>query len=100
MLNVVSMNDVDAFFGIHVWTFLPSGIIGVRNDPLLASANGFKALIHRGGGHTAQPNQAVGPIVISREANLLKPAVASVKGLKAGATFNFIPETSEAWSRR
>ncbi len=102
-----AVDDVDAFFGIHVWSSLPSGVIGIREGPLLASADAFRVIVRGRGGHAAQPNQAVDPIVISadlinayqkiisREINPLKPAVVTVASLKAGTTFNVIPETSE-----
>ncbi len=102
-----AVNDVNAFFGIHVWASLPSGTIGIREGPLLASADAFQVIIKGRGGHAAQPNQAVDPIVIaadminayqkvvSREVNPLKPAVITVASIKAGTTFNVIPEEAE-----
>jgi len=102
-----AVDDVDAFFGIHVWASLPSGAIGIREGPLLASADAFKVIIHGRGGHAAQPNRAVDPVVISadlinayqkvvsREVSPLKPAVVTVSSLRAGTTFNVIPDSAE-----
>lgn len=101
------INDVDAIFGIHVWAESESGLIGIREGPLLASADAFKIFIKGMGGHAASPHEAKDPItiasdlinvyqkIISREVNPLEPAVLSVTSIKAGTTFNVIPETLE-----
>ncbi len=103
------LDDVDAIFGIHVWAELPSGTIGIKEGPLLASADAFKATIRGKGGHGAVPHMSIDPIVvaidianayqkiISREINPLDPAVISVTKIVAGTTFNVIPETAELW---
>ncbi|NJE08127.1 amidohydrolase [Thermococcus sp. M39] len=103
------LDDVEAIFGIHVWAELPSGTIGIREGPLLASADAFKATIRGKGGHGAVPHMSIDPIVvaidianayqkiISREINPLDPAVISVTKIVAGTTFNVIPETAELW---
>ncbi len=103
------LDDVDAIFGIHVWAELPSGTIGIKEGPLLASADAFKATIRGKGGHGAVPHMSIDPIVvavdianayqkiISRETNPLDPAVISVTKIVAGTTFNVIPETAELW---
>ncbi len=103
------LDDVDAVFGIHVWANLPSGKIGIKEGPLLASADAFKVKIKGKGGHAAMPNFSIDPVVvaadlinsyqkiITREVNPLQPAVISVTYLKAGTTFNVIPEEAEMW---
>ncbi len=101
------LDDVDAIFGIHVWASLPSGKIGIREGPLLASADAFRVYIKGKGGHAAMPNLSIDPIVVvadlinayqkvvSREVNPLEPAVVSVTYVRAGTTFNVIPEDAE-----
>ena len=103
------LDDVDAVFGIHVWVELPSGTIGIKEGPLLASADAFRAIIKGKGGHGAAPHMSIDPIavavdivnayqkIISREVNPLDPAVISVTKIMAGTTFNVIPETAELW---
>ena len=97
------LNDINAFFGIHVWSLLPSGKIGIRSGPLLASADAFKIEIKGKGGHGAAPHLSVDPIVVasdlinayqkivSREVDPLDSAVVSVTSIRAGTTFNVIP---------
>jgi len=101
------LDDVDAVFGIHVWAELPSGTIGIRSGPLMASADGFKTTIKGKGGHGAMPHSSIDPIaasvdlvnayqkIISREIDPLQPAVISVTSINAGTTFNVIPEKVE-----
>jgi amidohydrolase len=103
------LDDVDAVFGIHVWADLPSGVIGIKEGPLLASADAFKVTITGMGGHAAVPNFAIDPIavafdlgnayqkIITREVDPLEPAVISVTRLNAGTTFNVIPQKAELW---
>ncbi len=103
------LDDVDAVFGIHVWADLPSGVIGIREGPLLASADSFRVKIEGMGGHAAVPQYAIDPIavafdignayskIISREIDPLEPAVISVTKVEAGTAFNVIPEYAELW---
>jgi amidohydrolase len=101
------LDDVNAIFGLHVWAALPSGKIGIKEGPLMASADAFKVTIRGKGGHAAMPNLSIDPIVvaadlinayqkiITREVSPLEPAVISVTYIKAGTTFNVIPEEVE-----
>ena len=101
------LDNVDAIFGLHVWAGLDSGLIGIKNGPLLASADFFKIFIEGVGGHGASPHEARDPIplavdlvnayqkIITREVDPLEPTVLSVTSIKAGTTFNVIPETLE-----
>ncbi|MFA4701216.1 carboxypeptidase CpsA [Pyrococcus kukulkanii] len=101
------LDDVDAIFGIHVWADLPSGVIGIKPGPLLASADAFKVTIKGKGGHGAYPHYTVDPVAIAvelvngyykipvREIDPLEPVVISVTSIKAGTTFNVIPEEAE-----
>ncbi len=102
-----AVDDVDAFFGIHVWASLKTGLIGVREGPLLASADAFRVVVKGKGGHAAHPELAIDPVVIasdlvnlyqrivSREVGALNPAVITVASIKAGTTTNVIPEEAE-----
>ncbi|WP_461865892.1 carboxypeptidase CpsA [Thermococcus sp.] len=101
------LDDVDAIFGIHVWAELPSGTIGIREGPLLASADAFRVVIKGRGGHGAVPQFANDPIpaamdiaqafykILVREVDPLEPVALSVTSIQAGNTFNVIPEKAE-----
>jgi len=101
------LDDVDAIFGIHVWAELPSGIIGIKSGPLLASADAFRVLIKGKGGHGAAPHFSIDPIpaaadavlalqrIVAREVDPLESAVVTVGKIQGGTAFNVIPQYVE-----
>lgn len=94
---------VDAVFGLHNWPDYPAGDFAVRTGPLMASSNTFTLTIHGKGGHGAQPNHTVDPImtavqiaqgwqtIISRNKPPSEAATLSITRIEAGNTFNVIP---------
>lgn len=102
------IDDVDAMFGMHVWIELPSGTIGIREGPFLASADAFRIVVRGKGGHGAAPHMARDPVaalfdmgnaiyrIITREIDPLEPAVVSITKVEAGSAFNVIPEEAVA----
>ena len=102
-----AIDGVDAIVMLHGWPHLPSGQIGVRTGPAMASADTFSLTVHGKGGHAAYPQNTVDPILVgvqivtalqtlvSREISPLLPCVVSVTKFNAGTAFNVIPETSE-----
>ncbi len=104
MVESGALDDVKAFFGIHVWSMLPAGVVGIKEGPMMAGADAFTIKVKGMGGHGAQPHEAVDPIppacdivnalhrIVSREVPALQPAVISVTMVKGGTTFNVIPE--------
>ncbi len=107
MIKGGALEGVNAIFGIHVWSELPSGVIGIREGPFLAGAGEFHVKIKGKGGHGASPHETVDPIVVASQAVLafqtivsrnvepIKPAVVSVGAIHAGTAFNVIPEEAE-----
>lgn len=101
------LDDVDAIFGIHIWAELPSGLIGIKDGPLMASADAFRVTLKGKGGHGAIPHMSIDPItaaadlvnayqkIISREIEPLQAAVITIGSVQAGTAFNVIPETVE-----
>jgi len=89
---------------LHGWPNLPVGQIGVRNGPVMASADGFTLTIKGKGGHGAYPHDTIDPIVagaqivsalqtiVAREVSPVAPAVVSVTTFHAGTAMNVIPE--------
>ncbi|HUP01806.1 MAG TPA: amidohydrolase [Gemmatimonadota bacterium] len=100
--GVLADPPVDAALGLHLWTNLPVGTVGLNPGPLMAGASEFRLTIAGSGGHAALPHQAVDSVVvashivvalqtlISRETNPLEPAVVSVGSIHGGTTFNVI----------
>jgi amidohydrolase len=101
------VDDVDAIVMLHGWPNLPVGQIGVRNGPVMASADGFTLTLKGKGGHGAYPHDTIDPIVagaqivsalqtiVAREVSPTAPAVVSVTTFHAGTAMNVIPERAE-----
>ena len=97
------LDDVDAIFGLHVWQELPSGIIGSRKGPILASSDEFTITIKGKGGHAASPHQTFDPTsvlvdiynaiqkIVSREINPIEHVVITSPVFKGSDAFNIIP---------
>jgi amidohydrolase len=103
MIEEGVLEGVDAALGLHVWTGLPSGEVGVVAGALMASAATFEARITGRGGHGAMPQETVDPVylatqlvqawqgLVSRATSPLEPAVITVAAIQAGEAFNVIP---------
>ena len=98
----------DAIFGLHVTSMLPSGILGVRAGPAMASSDSFRTTIAGRQTHGAMPWRGVDPIVtaaqvvlglqtiVSRQVDLTRePAVVTVGAIKGGVRENIIPDMVE-----
>ncbi|WP_119300691.1 M20 aminoacylase family protein [Dongia deserti] len=82
----------------------PFGQVVIYDGAVAASADQFEIAITGRGGHAATPHFAIDPIPIAarlilaleaipgREIEAAKPAVVSVTQMRAGRTFNVIPE--------
>jgi amidohydrolase len=94
-------------YGMHNWPGLPAGQFASRVGPMMAATDQFEIAIEGRGGHAAQPNKTVDPVVLgsqivgalqtiaSRNADPIKSVVVSVTQFHAGSAFNVIPQT--AW---
>jgi amidohydrolase len=103
MIAAGALADVEAIFGIHVWTNLNTGQLGTRVGPFMAAVNPFSIVIRGKGGHAAMPDQCIDPVVaaaevvvalqtvVSRSIAIAEPAVVSVTQLQAGTADNVIP---------
>ncbi|MFH2202698.1 MAG: amidohydrolase [Elusimicrobiota bacterium] len=102
--GILKNPKVDAALALHVWSDLPSGVIGIRRrDASFAAAQRFDLTITGPGGHGAAPHLCADSIlaaaefvtsvqsVVSRRVNPLKPAVVTVGSLHAGSRSNIIP---------
>ncbi len=98
----------DAIFGLHVTSRLPTGVIGYKAGPTMASSDSFRITVHGRQTHGAMPWSGVDPIVaaaqvvmglqtiVSRQIDLTQePAVVTVGVIKGGVRENIIPESVE-----
>lgn len=96
--------DVNAALGIHIWTPLKSGTIGIQAGGVMASLDVFKIVVRGRGGHTGYPESAVDPLLAAssivlesqriqtREISLMKPTVIVFGKITGGTKYNIIPE--------
>lgn len=94
----------DAVFGVHLWTALPLGTLGVAPGAVMAAVDEFRIDVTGAGGHAASPHEARDPVlaaahvvtalqsVASRRLSPLQPVVVSVTSIHGGSAFNVIPD--------
>lgn len=104
--GVLGDPDVEAAFGLHLWTPMPVGGVAVTAGPFMAAADEFELVVHGRGGHGAYPHQTVDAVVVgshivtalqtlvSRNASPMQTAVVTVGTFHAGSNFNIIAETA------
>jgi len=98
----------DAMFGLHVFSTLQAGQIGVRSGPLMAASDKFTIKVHGVQTHGSRPWGGVDPIVaaaelvssaqavVSRRTDIAKlPAVLSFGSIHGGIRYNIIPDQVE-----
>ncbi len=103
--GVLENPKVDAIFGLHIQSLLPSGQLAYRSGGLMASVDGVDIKVKGRGAHGATPWDSVDPIVISaqiitglqtiisRQTELTKAgAVITIGSIHAGIRRNIIPE--------
>ena len=96
----------DAVFGMHNWPGLKVGQFAVAGGPVLAGSNEFTITISGKGGHAAQPDACVDPVlvathvvqalqsIITRNKRPTDAAVISVTQIHTGEAYNVIPDTA------
>lgn len=103
--NVFGDSKPDAIFGLHVFSTLQAGQIGVRGGPLMAASDRFTLTVKGRQTHGSRPWGGVDPIVaaadlvgsaqaiVSRRTDLARlPAVVTFGTVHGGIRFNIIPD--------
>ena len=98
----------DAVFGLHVFSTLQVGQIGLRQGPLMAASDRFTIKLKGRQTHGSRPWGGIDPIVaaadmigsaqaiVSRRTDIAKlPAVVTFGTIKGGIRFNIIPDDVE-----
>ncbi len=106
MIEEGVLEGVDAALGLHIWTPMPSGEVGVVAGPFMASSAEFEITVRGRGGHAALPHQTVDSVlvgsqivlalqsIVARNLSPLDPAVVTVSAFHAGEAFNVIPDAA------
>ena len=105
--GVLEDPHVDACFGQHLMSPIPTGFVASMPGPIQASADSFKVTVQGKGGHGAMPHETIDPImvatdmisglrtILARNIDPLEPVVVSVCAIHSGKAFNVIPDTAE-----
>lgn len=104
MIEDECLAGVDVIYGVHVWSSLPVGTIGIIEGDAMAAGDKFEIEIIGKGGHGAKPQSTVDSLVVgtqvvnnlqnivSRRIDPYKPAVLTVGTFQAGQAFNVIAD--------
>lgn len=106
MLEAELLPDLplERIYALHVFPYLPSGTLGMRQGPMCAAADMFEVEISGHGGHAARPHETTDVVfvashviqalhhIVSRRINPLHPAVLSIGHIEGGHAANVIPE--------
>lgn len=105
--GVLEDPKVDAAFGIHLWTPLKSGVVGLSEGPVMAALEEFELEICGKPGHTGSPHTALDPIIASsniiqtiqsiqtREIDPLNPITIMIGKINGGTGRNIIAQKVE-----
>lgn len=96
------LDDVDAIFGLHLFSDMDTGLISLEAGPRMAQTDRFFLTFHGKGGHAGKPHQCVDATVmaadfvmslqtiVAREIDPLEGAVVTVGSFHSGSQYNII----------
>lgn len=99
------MSEVDAAFAMHVSPLIPTGRIGTKPGPFMASYDDFTIEILGRGGHASMPHDCIDPVPIAagiiqalqafvtREIPATDPGVLTVTRVEGGTANNVIADS-------
>jgi hippurate hydrolase len=97
---------IQEVYGMHNMPGIPVGSFAIRPGPVMAASDQFHVVIEGRGAHAARPHESVDPIVVAshvvtalqsiaaRNVDPLHSAVVTVGSIKAGDTYNVIPQSA------
>lgn len=98
---------VDAVFGLHNWPCVAAGHVGCVSGPAMAAVDQATVTVRGQGGHGAQPQDTVDPVVaaahivtalqsvVARNVDPLEMGVVTVGTIHGGIAPNVIPDSVE-----
>ena len=105
MIKEGVVEGVEAIAGLHIWSKIPSGKLGFRSGPIMASVDGARITVTGRGGHASKPHETIEPLVpasmivtaiqtiISREVDSQSSAVVAMCQVNGGTAANIIPDS-------
>lgn len=107
MVEAGVLEGVDSVVGLHLYSLMPAGKVGVRPGPSMAAADAFTIELRGKGAHAAMPHEGVDTVLmaaqltvalqslVSRETDPIQTAVITIATFTAGeGAHNIIPETA------
>ena len=105
--GVLENPNVDACVGLHVWSSIESGKIGIKTGLATVTLSVFRILVKGKGGHTGSPETTIDPIITSaniinsvqliqtREISPLIPTIIMFGKIHGGTKNNVVPDQIE-----
>jgi amidohydrolase len=93
-------------YALHISATMPSGSMQTRSGAIMGAADVLRVSVHGRGGHASAPHDALDPVpaaaamvgalqtMITRRVSAHEPAVLTVAHIRAGTTFNVIPDSA------
>ncbi|KXS17161.1 hippurate hydrolase [Gonapodya prolifera JEL478] len=106
LLTIGGLKDIDAFYGIHLSSGVPLGLVSTKPGDLMAGIDEFEIDVQGVGGHGAMPHQTVDSIlvatalvqqlhhIVSRNKDPMENGVLTVGKVNAGTAVNVIADTA------
>jgi len=103
--GVLEKPAVDAAAAIHLWTPLPTGVIGLDAGAVTGTLAVFRLTVLGKGGHTGSPETTVDPIIAAaniiqtvqtiqtRETGVDRPTIIMFGKVEGGTKSNIVPES-------
>jgi amidohydrolase len=99
----------DVALGLHIWSELPTGMIGLTRGPVMSGSSIFRLIVKGNGGHAAMPYKTVDPVacsgqlisalhtIVGRKMDAMAGAVVlTVTGVRTSTdAYNVIPQEVE-----
>ena len=100
------LDDVQVFYGSHVFLDEPVGTVSSVYGPLFANADTFDIVIQGKGTHAARPEAGIDSLligteivqalnlIVSRQVSAFKQAVVTIGAFNSGNIYNVVPDTA------
>ena len=100
------LDDVQIFYGSHVFLDEPAGTVSSVSGPLFANADSFDIVVQGKGTHAARPETGIDSLligteivqalnfIVSRQVSAFKQAVVTIGAFNSGNIYNVVPDTA------
>jgi amidohydrolase len=101
--GILENPHVDAALGMHLWSPIDTGKVGIVSGPIMGSSHYFKLVVNGRGGHGGAPHTSIDPVICAaniiqtvqtiqtREIDVLKPTVITFCKINCGSSNIIIP---------